>query len=68
MDEATTREKLKTVEGIKSLINDIPNMTTEEKINVYNMSRESVPEDVMLNFLRNTFNAMQEKQKGNKHD
>ena len=64
MDEATTKEKLKTTEGIKSLIDDIPNMTTEEKLNVYKMSRESVPDDVMLNFLRNTFNAMQGQQKG----
>ena len=68
MDKATIREKLKTVEGMESLICDIPNMTVEEKLDVYNMNRESVPEDVMLNFLRNTFNAMQEKQKENKHD
>lgn len=65
MDAATTKEKLKTVEGIKSLIYDIPNMTLEEKLDVYKMSKESVPEDVMLNFLKNTFNAMQEKQKEN---
>lgn len=62
MDDATTKEKLKTVEGIKSLIYDLPNMSLEEKLDVYKLSRESVPEDVMLNFLRNTFNAMQKKQ------
>ena len=65
MDDVTTKEKLKTVEGIKSLIYDLPNMTLEEKLDVYKLSRESVPEDVMLNFLRNTFNAMQEKQTEN---
>ena len=65
MDDATTKEKLKTVEGIKSLIYDLPNMTLEEKLDVYKLSRESVPEDVMLNFLRNTFNAMQKKQTEN---
>ena len=65
MDDATTKEKLKTVKGIKSLIYDLPNMTLEEKLDVYKLSRESVPEDVMLNFLRNTFNAMQKKQTEN---
>lgn len=65
MDDATTKEKLKTVEGINSLIDDIPNMTLEEKLKVYKMSKESAPEDVMLGFLRNTFNMMQDKQKEN---
>lgn len=65
MDDATTKEKLKTVEGINSLIDDIPNMTLEEKLKVYKMSKESVPEDVMLGFLRNTFNMIQDKQKEN---